>query len=109
MEKVKVTKAQKERLDYFTGNEHFNANGFIREHAHALVAPENQCLNELDSLDMAQCLLVGYEVEQTADEKLQELFTKAGGYIGVEEQIAFRHAMAATLGIKGIKVTGINE
>jgi len=108
-DKVKVTKEQKKRLDHYAGHDDFNTNGFLREHAHRLIAPENQCLNDLSLLDMARCLLIGYEVEMTVDEKLQELFTNAGGYTDVNEQIAFRHAMAATLGIKGITVPGLYE
>lgn len=74
MEKQKVTKEQGKRLDYFTNIEDFNPNGLLREHARGLINPENRCLNELNSLDMARCLLIGYEVEKTEEEQLFEAY-----------------------------------
>lgn len=113
-DKVKVTKKQKERLDYHTGYENFNPNGFLREHAHGLIAPENQCLNELSVLDMARCLLIGYEVEMTEEEKLLEAFNgfpavTGGRWVQSENMAAFRDGMITTLNVLGKKVPGINE
>ncbi|MEC0110444.1 hypothetical protein P4H27_26085 [Paenibacillus taichungensis] len=112
-DKVKVTKRQKEQLDYHTGYEDFNPNGFLREHAHGLIAPENQCLNELSVLDMARCLLIGYEVEMTEEEQLLEAFDECpvvnGAWTISENIAAYRDGISTALNILGKKVPGINE
>ena len=108
-DKVKVTKKQKNRLDNYTGWDGFDANSFLREHTRGFIAPENQCLNELNSMDLARCLLIGYEVEITPEEKIFEIYKTGYGRNGFgEEDIAFREGIALALHTFGIKAEGVH-
>ena len=78
-----------------------------------------ESLNDLTTADLARALLIGYEVEQTAAEKLAKYYQErkkwAQQALATDERRSYDVNMAqvqainATLSILGIKVKGIND
>lgn len=83
------------------------------------VPDEKRALNELSVADLARALLIGYDVEQTAEEKLAEYYQERKKWAQQALERDERHSYAinaaraqavnATLSLLGIKVKGIND
>lgn len=100
MEKVKVSREVAEAIERLRKNGHDN-NSFIEGHVkYGYELDENKCLNELDTETLARALLIGYEVEETPQERLKEYYDKTS--------VVERIVIAETLEILNIKVKGVN-
>lgn len=108
MSKAKLTKAQAEAIDSVWAAQHWTPQEFIAQHA---VNPNRwgapcDVLNDMELDTLIRAFYIGYEVEQTVEEKLREQ------YRNWSEDHGFDHAakcgMETTLDIIGMKVKGIN-
>lgn len=114
-DKVKLTKEQAEAVvyvtDYYNGQEN-PLEYIVGTHAIEPEAWDDDCTSPLRFMPLdtlIRALYIGYEIEMTEDEKLIDLYEKAGGWIQDEHVNAFQKAMRQTLEIMGKKVPGINE
>lgn len=74
MNKVKVSREVAEAIERLRKNGHDN-NSFIEGHVkYGYELDENKCLNELDTETLARALLIGYEVEETPEEEILEVY-----------------------------------
>ena len=108
MEKIKVEKEIFEALKFW---EERNRNSledvlYIRQHQGGFISQKLAPINNLSIEDLCKCLIIGYELEETPEEKLLDLYKNSviNGYEGVQ----FRRGINETLKILDIKVKGIN-
>jgi hypothetical protein len=119
MEKVKVSKEIKDAIEDFRMcyPESFPKNvmqvateqeRFIGKtvHCHTL-----KLFAELNFNGLLQSLVVGYEVEQTPEDKVRELFKNPGPfYNGIGgTSTAYRDGIRETLDALNIKISGVND
>lgn len=123
--KVKLTQEQAKALEIELTSFHNNVAEFLEIHAQIVNCEENHytsevgALNELSVADLARALLIGYDVEQTREEKLAEYYQERKKWAQQALERDERHSYAinaaraqavnATLSILGIKVKGIND
>ncbi|KYG89018.1 hypothetical protein A0U40_13405 [[Bacillus] sp. KCTC 13219] len=114
-EKVKVSREVAEALRTVLPNGNIGA--CIEMHVKGWEYKPKLPLNKLTTEEFARCCLIGYEIEETPEEKLLKEFELAtersetptndlyvnGYWNGIRESIL------ATLDILGIKIKGIND
>ncbi|MBE7896021.1 hypothetical protein G7L40_21045 [Paenibacillus polymyxa] len=111
MDKVILTKAQAQVI------ERLLKRGCAREelvHDHILsgeYSEENKALSDMTPDKLIRALYIGYEVEQTMEERMLAHFKEPKGYLAEydTENVIYRKGMAKALEIAGIKVPGIND
>ncbi|NEU27056.1 hypothetical protein G3M74_13215 [Paenibacillus polymyxa] len=107
MDKAILTQAQAEAIDSIQAAYHWTAELFIRNHA----ADPHQWVEPCDVLNgvpldlIIRALYIGYEIEQTVEEKLLEAYKAALPYQAPPDvKSAFREGMKKACEIAGIKV-----
>lgn len=110
MNKVKVSREVAEAIERLRKNGHDN-NSFIEGHVkYGYELDENKCLNELDTETLARALLIGYEVEETPEEEILEVYNfKYGAGWGAGYTAGVRYGIKKTLDVYGIKIKGVND
>ncbi|MDY7990667.1 hypothetical protein UY286_08725 [Paenibacillus polymyxa] len=107
MDKAILTKPQAEAIDSILTATHWTAETFVRNHAEnsrQWVAPYD-VLNGVPLDSIIRALYIGYEVEQTVEEKLLAAYKAALPYQAPPDvQTAFREGMKKACEITGIKV-----
>ncbi|WP_226000923.1 hypothetical protein [Paenibacillus sp. BJ-4] len=107
MDKAILTKAQAEAIDSILAATHWTAESFVRRHAensHQWVAPYD-VLNRVPLDFIIRALYIGYEVEQTVEEKLLEIYREGLPYRAEPDvKSAFREGMKKACETAGIKV-----
>ncbi|WP_348624245.1 hypothetical protein ABFT51_03270 [Paenibacillus peoriae] len=107
MDKAILSQAQAKAIDSIQAAYHWTAESFIRNHA----ANPNQWIEPYNVLNgvpldfIIRALYIGYEVEQTVEEKLLAAYKAALPYQAPDDvQSAFREGMKKACEITGIKV-----
>lgn len=107
MDKAILTKAQAEAIDAIQAAQHWTMEAFVRSH----VAEPHQWKKPCDVLNgmpldtLIRAFYVGYEVEQTIEEKLLEMYREGLPYRAAPDvKSAFREGMKKACEIAGIKV-----
>lgn len=110
MEKMKVSEELGKALDFLIKSYERENDKILKYHSNLSYPWKGKTIEPLNKLsleDMAKCLIIGYEVEKTPEEKLADL------YIKLDKKDRFDYAYGrgidAALNILDIKVKGINE
>jgi len=105
MEKVKVEKEIFEALKFW---EERNRNSledvlYIRQHQSGFISQKLAPINNLSIEDLCKCFIIGYELEQTPEEKVLNYYIEKceGSYSG--------QCIKDILNILQIKIEGINS
>lgn len=106
MEKVNVTKEQAEVIKRANGAE--TESLFLEAHVKNNFHPDNRCLKNLTLDELAKALYIGYEVEQTKEERLLREYELATD-TGFSYHTGIRDGIKITLDIYGIEIEGINK
>ncbi|RPK29844.1 hypothetical protein [Paenibacillus xylanexedens] len=107
IEKLKVKKNQAKAIEILRQNH--TDDQIMADHADGWKKTFLQPLNKLNALDLARALLIGYEVEETPEEKLLDMYKYRSASRTDREHSVVRETIFSVLEITGKKVPGINE
>lgn len=110
MEKLKVNKKMGEALDFAIKERGGDINKLLKQHSKEEIPWRGKRISELNRLnleDMARALIVGFEVEETPEEKLLRFYKGNSGNEKFDD--AFNKGIEAALEALNIKIRGINS
>lgn len=81
----------------------------MADHTDGWKKPFLEPLNKLNALDLARALLIGYEVEETPEEMLLDMYKYRTASRTDREHSVVRETIYSVLEIIGMKVPGIND
>jgi hypothetical protein len=113
VEKVKVSKDQEESIRNAT-RDYANVATIVRSKSRGEVFPSDyDQLNQLDLDTLIRALYIGYEVEQTPEDKVREFFKehwdKLVDLVDQQEAKTICVTIYKTLDLLGIKIEGVND
>jgi hypothetical protein len=112
VEKVKLPKEVAEAIVYLRSKGEMTADIIINSCGNANSQPYTVLRAYADTPKnlerLAHALINGFEVEQTPEDKVREIYEKAGNELDSMYMVVFRNGVHKTLDALGIKIEGVN-
>lgn len=113
-DKVKLTKEQAEAIKIILNNPQWRKEQIIEHHTndHYAWVNEYSDFNGMPLDTLVRAIYIGYEVEETREEKVQRQFLNPIGFYDKENdnpQTIYRKGMQFVLEAFEIKIPGVNE
>ena len=110
---IKVNKEIGKRLDFMLNDSRYTTESILEQHTKGWNDQKNKCLNELRLSQLAECLFLGYEVEETVEDKILENYKELSDLRTNDEysegyKNGYLHATKSILNKYNIKIEGIN-
>ena len=110
MQKIKVNKQTYHALKTALDQEKQNKENVLRRHASSNFRGELNVLNQLTMLQLSEALIIGFESEDSIEEKSRKLFALCDSEdIDMEQKIAYLRGLKDAFFLQGIEYPWIDE